>query len=65
MTTLQFDTKVINHSIEIPSEYWDEMSNSSKVHVIILVEKDSNGFQKAATEKFFEDFSDKDSIYDQ
>jgi hypothetical protein len=70
MKALEFKSKIRNNTIVIPEQIQFEISETSQndVRVIVLIEdpkaREDFTFQSATTSKFFEGYSESDSIYD-
>lgn len=66
MKAIEFSTNLIDHTIDIPEKFLKEIGESKEnIRVILLIdEKKEDEWQKVATEKFFDGYSETDAVYD-
>lgn len=70
MKAVEFETEVINNTIEIPKKFQSELSLSKDQHVRVIVmvdeiDKDEEGvLKKMITSQFLKGYDDSDAIYD-
>jgi hypothetical protein len=71
MKAVEFETEVINNTIEIPEKFQLELSLSKDKHVRVIVmvdeaDKDEEvELKKMITNQFLKGYDDSDAIYDE
>ena len=64
MKAIEFSTNLTDHTIDIPEKFRKEIGEGNVRVILLIDEKEDNEWQKAATEKFFDGYSEADAVYD-
>ena len=64
MKAVEFKTRLKHQSIQVPDDLSSIISKDKDVRVIILFDKETDGYKNLVNEQFLKGYSDSDSIYD-